>query len=99
MTRNEAIEWVGLAYVETVEAVNCEPTSRAYDHEDGEIEWAGCIKIDYTMLTPEQQSHLPIGGCRLTAIYYTDANDAKIVEDNGGDWSALNWDVHHYTLD
>lgn len=98
MTRDEAIALVGLAAVKDVEAETCEPTSRAYDHADGEIEWSASVKVDYDTLAPHQIDALPIGGCRLTAIYYTDADDAAAVEASGGDWGGISWAVHHYAI-
>jgi hypothetical protein len=98
MTRDKAIEMVGLGNVMAAESDNCEPTSRLYDHEDGEIEWAGSAKVDYNGLSVDQVRNLPLGGCTLRAIYYTDAGDAKAVEDNGGDWGGINWTVHHYEI-
>lgn len=98
LTRAEAIEMVGIAAVQAVENESCEPTSRAYDHEDGEIEWSASVEVDYSELSEEQVRDLPIGGCWIEAVYYTDANDAQMVEDNGGDWGAVDWTIHHYSI-
>ncbi len=99
MIRQQAIELVGLTNVEAAEADNCEETGRLYYHDDGEIEWRGSIKVDYSELTAEQVANLPIGGCYLHAYYYTDADDADTVDAYGGDWGAISWTVHHYSVE
>lgn len=98
MNRHEAIAMCGIEAVEALKSISCEPTSRAYDHEDGEIEWSASVEVDYGKLTPEQVDALPIGGCHLAAFYYTDADDEKLVEAYGGDWGAVDFDVDHYEI-
>lgn len=98
MNRREAIAMCGIEAVEALKSINCEPTSRAYDHEDGEIEWAAFVEVDYSKLTPEQVDALPIGGCHLFATYYTSAKDQALVEACGGDWGAVDFDVDHYQI-
>jgi len=99
LTREEAIQLVGEGWVDAVERLNCEPTCRAYPHEDGEIEWMASIKIDdYDGLSKAQIDILPVGGCSLCAIYYTSPGDAAMVEDNGGDWSFVDWTPDHYEI-
>ena len=99
LTREEAIQLVGEGWVDAVERLNCEPTGRAYPHEDGEIEWAASVKIaSYEGLTDKQIERLPVGGCTLMAVYYTTREDSELVEENGGDWSGIDWTPDHYEI-
>lgn len=98
MNRNEAIAAVGIAAVKAVEAQQCEPTSRAYEHEPGKIEWSASVDVDYDTLSPEQVRELPIGGCYLVAYYYTYAQDSERVEASGGDWGIANWNVDRFEI-
>lgn len=98
LTRDQAIAAVGIETVLAVEARNCEPTSRVYDHEDGEIEWSASVEIYYDWLTAEQVAKLPMSGASLEAVYYTTAKDAELVEANGGDWGAVSWSIDHYRI-
>jgi hypothetical protein len=83
-TRDQVIAIIGADIVAKLDSVNCEPTSRAYDHDDGEIEWSASLPTEK--------------GC-VTAYYYTNADDAAKVEENGGDWGGIDWTVDHYTID
>lgn len=98
MTRHEALKRVGLLNVEVVEAENCEPTNRMYDHEDGEIEWSASVTVNTSGLPLDQIYYHPVGGCNIKVYYYTDAEDAERVEECGGDWGILNWIPHHYEI-
>lgn len=84
MTRDQTIALAGTEAVERAETDNCEPTSRLYDHADGEIEWVGSAKYP--------------GGGYVMVYYYTTAADAAIVEANGGDWGAADWTIDHYDV-
>jgi hypothetical protein len=89
LTRNQAIAMVGINKIQELEALNCEPTSRAYDHADGEIEWSASLTTEF----------IPDGEpCTVTAYYYTDAADAAQVEALGGDWGGIDWEVSYYTI-
>ena len=99
LTREEAVELIGESWVDEVERLNCEPTSRVYPHKDGEIEWMASIEIDgYDGLSEAQIERLPVGGCTLMAVYYTTREDSELVEENGGDWSGIDWTPDHYEL-
>ena len=99
LTRTQAIELVGEGSVREVERLNCEPTGRAYLHESGEIEWSAEVRIDtYEGLSEEQVNRLPVGGCTLSAVYYTSGDDLAMVLENGGDWSAADWTVDHFEI-
>ena len=89
MNRKQAIDMVGINKVQELEALNCEPTSRAYDHAEGQIEWSASLD---TETIPDGEP------CTITAYYYTDAEDERTVEDNGGDWGGITWTVSHYTI-
>jgi len=89
MNRKQAIDMIGINKVQELEALNCEPTSRAYDHAEGEIEWAASLD---TETIPDGEP------CTITAYYYTDAADKRTVEDDGGDWGGITWTVSHYTI-
>lgn len=98
MTREEAIEWTSLEIVESLEKLSCEPTSRAYTHKEGEIEWVASMPIPYDTLPTAKQDNLPIGGSSIFALYYTKAEDKDLVENNGGDWGLVDWKVDHYEI-
>ena len=88
-TRDQAIAMVGIGKIRKLEALNCDPTSRAYDHADGEIEWSASLTTEF----------IPDGEpCTVTAYYYTDAADAAQVEALGGDWGGIDWEVSYYTI-
>lgn len=84
MTREQAIDLVGLATVEKVEAMNCEMTNRAID--DGTVEFraetdAGEDENGYSRT--------------LEAYYYQDDNEEfKACED----LSNLEWSINHYAV-
>ena len=96
LTREEAIQLVGDGWVDEVEQLNCEPT-RWTDFDD--TEWSASVKItDYDGLSEAQIDRLPVGGCALCAIYYTSQEDAEMAEENGGDWSVVDWTPDHYEI-
>jgi len=77
LTRDEAIKVVGIKAVERVEALNCEPTSRLLNAGyEGLTEWAATTEIEDGY---------------LTMYYMTNEDDEAEVEDNGGDWGAIDW--------
>lgn len=90
LTRDQAIAMVGIGTIRGLEALNCEPTSRAYDHVDGEIEWSASLT---TEAIPDGEP------CTVTAYYYTNAADAAQVEALGGDWGGIYWEVSYYTVE
>ena len=90
LTRTQAIAMVGINKIRKLEALNCEPTSRAYDHADGEIEWSASLT---TKTIPDGEP------CTVTAYYYTDAADAAQVEALDGDWGVIDWEVSYYTVE
>lgn len=98
MTKQEVTAKVGAPTVDAIGYRHVVPTSRAYDHPVGEIEWSAAVDVDYNTLTPEQVDNLPIGGCQLVAYYYTNDHDARHVELMGGDWSVITWAVDHYEI-
>lgn len=67
LTREEAIQQVGLKAVEAVETLNCEPTNRLTD--DGTMEFRASIVID-----AEE-------GTSLEAYYYQGESAAMETED------------------
>lgn len=93
LTREQAIEKVGIKTVEAVEAENCEPTNRiGYNgacQGDALIEWSASVEFKDAEGIPRT----------ITAYYYTDEDDEKIVEEAGGDWSYLSWNVAGYEID
>ena len=89
LTRDQAIAMIGIGKIRKLEALTYEPTSRAYDHADGEIEWSASLTTEF----------IPDGElCTVTAYYYTDAADAAQVEALGGDWGGIDWEVSYYTI-
>jgi len=92
LTRDQAIAMIGIGKIRKLEALNYEPTSRAYDHADGEIEWSASLTTEF----------IPDGElCTVTAYYYTDAADAADaaqVEALGGEWAGIDWEVSYYTI-
>ena len=89
LTRDQAIAMIGIGKIRKLEALTYEPTSRAYDHADGEIEWSASLTTEF----------IPDGElCTVTAYYYTDAADAAQVEALSGDWGGIDWEVSYYTI-
>lgn len=67
------------------ETEQAEMTSRLLpDHMAGLTEWHG---------------YGTIAGLAARATYYTTEGDSRQVEDNGGDWGALDWDARLESID
>lgn len=98
LSREEAIELVGKALVDQLDSIDAEPTSRAYPHEEGEIEWVASIDINIDALPREQKYKIP-NDASLRVYYYTSAADEeRVIDTFGGDWGMLNWDYDHYEI-
>ncbi len=65
------------------ETTQAEMTNRLADDGDDSTEWYG---------------YGTLAGLKARAVYYTTPEDAQAVEDNGGDWGAINWDIDHIDI-
>jgi hypothetical protein len=87
LTREQAIELVGIEAVEKVEAENCEPSNRVGFNgacqDDDLTEWSASVKV---------------GDRVLTAYYYTDNEQDEAMAENDGDGSAIDWTIDHYSI-
>jgi hypothetical protein len=92
MTKKEAVQKMveyGISKIDAkkainkVEAINCEPTNRVLPDGDERTEWSASITI---------------GDITLIAYYYTTPADEQLVDNNGGDWGAVDWAIDHYTI-
>ena len=87
--RDQAIVGVGLANVEAVERLNCEPTNRVGFNGscqgDDFIEWSASLRLD-------------IDGFlfTLTVYYYTDAEDESVAASSG--WDCVTFSPEAYWL-
>lgn len=83
LTREQAIEVVGLNFVEQVESAPCDFSSSVSN--DGTVEFIATVKAG-----------VDEDGFKLTisAYYYQDADAVDATEDI----SDLNWTVSHYTV-
>ena len=62
LTERQALDMVGPGIVRKLQSMQVEPTSRLYDHDDGEIEWSASLTTET----------IPDGvPCVATAYYYT----------------------------
>ena len=90
LTRDQAIEAVGVAAVEAVERENCEPTNRGgYNgrcNGDGVIEWAAAVACE------DRDGD----ACLLRAYYYTDDDDETLAEEAG--WDSIEWEIAGYEV-
>lgn len=83
MTREEAIERMGLAMVEDAESDNCDFTNRVTNG----TEWDGfCEFAGYSEANEE--------GERVVAYYYQKNEDVDATEDLG----SLTWTIDHYEI-
>ncbi len=90
LTERQALDMVGPGIVRKLQSMQVEPTSRLYDHDDGEIEWSASLTTET----------IPDGvPCVATAYYYTSPADSALVESVGGDWGAVEWAVEGYEIE
>ena len=71
-------EHLKLSVDEYEESEQAAYTNRVLPDGDNRTEWVG---------------HGTIAGLAARATYYTTPEDAQMVEDNGGDWGAIDWDA------
>lgn len=87
--RDQAIAHIGLAHVEAVDRLNCEPTNRAGFNGscqgDDSIEWSASL--------PLELDGIPV---TLTVYYYTDAEDEVIATEQG--WDCVTFTPKRYEL-
>lgn len=92
LTREQAMAIVGAKAVEKVERENCEPTNRVgYNgscQNDDLTEWSASVSCQ------DQDGN----DVTLVAYYYTDDADEKLVEEVGGDWGAIDWEINGYEI-
>ena len=84
LTREQAIEMVGLELVEKVESMNCDFTNRIQTDGDTAVEFSAGINF------------IDKDGYRrtLTAYYYQDPRDLDATDDLG----SLDWEVSGYEI-
>ena len=91
LTREQAIEIVGIEAVKKVEAENCEPTGRVGFNGacqgDDLTEWSASVAAS-------DKEGYPV---RLVAYYYTDNDEDQAMAD-AGDGSVINWEISHYAV-
>jgi len=87
LTREQAIEKVGIEAVEKVDAENCEPTNRVGFNGD-------CQGDDLT----EWSASIKVGDSVLVAYYYTSNEQDQVMADYDGDGSAIDWTIDHYAI-
>jgi len=87
LTREQAIEQVGLSTVERVENQNCEPTGRVgYNgavQGDSETEWSASVRTSDGI---------------LIVYYYTSLEDDECMAAQDGDGSAIDWEIAGYEI-
>lgn len=90
MKREELVKIVGIENVNKLESENCEPTNAVNGpyQVDDLTEWEASIDVTHNGKL-----------YRISAYYYTDNDDEEEVEENGGDWGAIDWQIHHYTCE
>ena len=92
LTREQAVAIVGDAAVDAVEGKNCEPTNRVgYNGEcqDDELcEWSASVVY-------EDKGGLEVV---LTAYYYTTNEEDRIMAENSGDGSYIDWEIEGYDI-
>lgn len=91
LTREQAIQIVGIGAVEKVEAKGCEPT--------GGVGFGGACQGDDLTEWAASVAASDKDGCpvSLTAYYYTD-NDADQSMADAGDGSVIDWEIAHYAV-
>ncbi len=92
ITREQAIAIVGLAAVEKVEALNCEPTNRVGFN-------GGCQGNSLTEYSATVSAEDTDGdSCNLTAYYYLKKDQEDKLAEAEGDGSAIDWVIDHYSI-
>lgn len=93
MTREQAIEAVGLAAVEAVEAKNCEPTGLIpYNGRvagDAYTQWSSSVD-----LPEDEEGHER----ELVALYYTTNEQDKQIQETYGDGTVIDWVVDEFLI-
>jgi hypothetical protein len=84
MTREQAIQAVGVELVNKLDGVNCEPTGRLQTDGDDSVEFSSSVET----------SNEEYGRMTLTAYYYQSSEDVEGTED----LSNLEWTVAGYEL-
>lgn len=85
LTREQAIELVGLAAVEAVEKENCDFTNRLIDPVFDIVEFSACVAC----------THADGDDCILTAYYYQTNED---IDESGGELGNLDWGIEGYEV-
>ena len=93
MTREQAIEIVGVDAVEAVEGINCEPTCRVgYNGAcQGDASTEYSASVDATDRAGEEVC--------LTAYYYTSREDEDRIAAADYDGGAIDWTIDSYTVE
>ena len=94
MTRERAIEMVGEDLIDRLDNVECDFMNTC--RNDGLIEFAALLEVDYENLTAEQRYNLPVTGCSIVAYYYHTKED---VDSTDGDLCRLDWTVDKYEIE
>jgi len=84
LTREQAIQAVGIDLVSKLDSINCEPTNRVQTDGDDSVEYSSSVET----------GNEEYGQMTLTAYYYQSPEDLKGVEDLSG----LTWTVAGYEL-
>ena len=84
LTREQAIEKVGLEAVKKAEAVNAEPTNGRLGDD-----WEFAVSVNAIAA-----DGFPV---ILTAVYYQPQAALEVIGEDG-DMGALDWEVNHYTV-
>lgn len=92
LTREQVVAILGEQVVDTVERKNCEPTNRVgYNGEcqgDDLCEWSAAVVC-------KDNDGLDVV---LTAYYYTTNEDDRIMSENDGDGSCINWEIEGFEI-
>lgn len=92
LSREQAIDQVGLDAVNNVERKNCAPTNRVgYNGEhqgDDLTEWRASV-------TCKDNAG---NDATLEVYYYTTNADDKVIADCDGDGSSIDWDIQGYEI-
>ena len=92
LSREEAVEIVGVEAVNSVDAMPCEPTGRVgYNgacQGDALCEWIACADA------VDKDGN----ECVVVAYYYTTNDDDQAMADADGDGSAINWKIAGYEV-
>ena len=91
LTREQAIEIVGIEAVNNVESEGCEPTGRVGFNGacqgDEMTEWAASVAAS-------DKDGCPVS---LVAYYYTSTEEDQAMAD-AGDGSVIDWEIDHYAV-